>query len=146
LPRRNYRDDRDRFRRKSRRKNWNDDPERAKYVTYLEYRMAMLLRKHGIRFEYSKRFDTVDQYGNPNFREVDFWLEEPIDVYWCENPVQAIEVKGGKLDERCWHQKRELKNAGVNTFIAIPAYITFWEHHGFLKENGMYPKRPRFRD
>ncbi len=104
--------------------------------------MARLLRDHNIPFEYSKRFETTDRHGNPNHREVDFWLPEPIKVFWC-GEIQAIEVKGGMLDERCWEQRRELREVGVRTFIALPQYIDFWETRGFLRENGLYPKRRR---
>ena len=114
-----------------------------KYCNELEYRIAVLLKKYSIPFEYSKKFDTVDENGNPNHREVDFWLPEPIEVFWCDEPLQAIEAKGGRLDDRCYHQKKELKNVGVKTWIATPRYVTFWEHYGFLKSRGMNTKRGR---
>ena len=107
--------------------------------------MAKLLTRHGIKFKYSKEFETVDKDGNPNHREVDFWLEEPIEIFWCDTPVQAIEVKGGRLDQRCLSQKEELQNAGINTFIALPAYISFFEHEGFLKSEGLFRKKTRRR-
>ncbi len=102
--------------------------------------MARILKKNNISFEYSKEFETTDENGNPNHREVDFWLEKPIEVFWCDIPVQAIEVKGGRLNERCWFQKKELRNAGIHTFIAIRAYIDFWEHRGFLRSRGLFPR------
>ncbi len=129
-------------------KDSSDDEEReerSKYCNYTEYRLARLLTNHNIPFEYSMEFDTINELGRPNHREVDFWLAEPIRIFWCEDPVQAIEVKGGRLDQRCWNQKKELRDVGINTFIATPAYITFWERHGFLRENGLYKRAERIR-
>lgn len=121
------------------------------YCNELEVRIAKLLTKYGIKFEYSKRFDTkdskgnsVDKDGNKKFREVDFWLPVPIEVFWVDFPLQAIEAKAGGLDERCYFQQQELKNTGVNTWIAVPVYVTFWENYGFLKSRGMH-YRGRYR-
>ncbi len=125
-------------------KDWNEAGDTWEYCTYLEYRMAKLLRDHGIAFEYSKRVETVDTHGRPNYREVDFWLKKPAKLFWC-GEVQAIEVKGGMLDERCWQQRRELRDAGVRTFIALREYIEFWETRGFLRENGLYKRKRRLK-
>ena len=123
-----------------------------KYCNELELRVAKLLTDHGILFEYSKKFytadefgNTVDEHGNKKYREVDFWLPVPIEIFWCDEPVQAIEVKGGKLDDRCWFQKKELRGVGVKTWIATPRYVTFWEYHGFLRSNGLYKHTGRKR-
>ncbi len=105
--------------------------------------MARILITHGLKFEYSKVFETVDKDGRPNHREVDFWLLEPADIIWCPDGLQAIEVKGGRLDLRCFYQKEELNRAGINTWIATPGYISFWERFGFLKKDGLRERSRR---
>jgi hypothetical protein len=113
------------------------------YCNELEFRVAKILIRHKIEFEYSKEFETVNKDGQPNHRQVDFWLKEPINVFWCNEPVQALEVKGGKLDDRAWEQRRELDAVGVKTWIVLPQYVKFWEHDGFLRANGLYRGRGR---
>lgn len=107
----------------------------------LESRMIKLLIKLKIPFEYSKKFATVDRNGHPNSREVDIWFPRPIQVYWIEGPVQALELKSGHLDDGCWQQKKELRDVGVNTWIVLPQYMEFWERHGFLREETIRPKK-----
>lgn len=100
----------------------------------LEQRVAKILKKNGIKFELHKEFDTIDSSGKPNHRSVDFWLEKPIDIYFCDFSVQAIEVKSGGLTWKCWEQKEELEYVDILTFIANPAVIDFWERYGFLRK------------
>ena len=95
--------------------------------------MARILERAGIRFQYSKKFLTyIDKSGKVHYREVDFWLERPFSIFWADTPIQAIEVKGLILDDRCLRQREELRGVGVVTFIATPGHIIFWEKHGFL--------------
>ena len=103
------------------------------YASPAEKIMAEILTERGISFKYSVRYDTKRKDNISNFREVDFLLEEPIKVYWCPRPLTAIEVKGGYLTEKAWWQKRELRNAGVNTFIATLPIIEFWRNYAFLR-------------
>lgn len=90
--------------------------------------MAKLLKERAqVGFEYSKRFIVNDHY-----REVDFFLNEYIEVTWCDFPINALEAKG-RLDMRSYLQKRELRGVDVNTFIAIPKVVEFWESIAFTK-------------
>ncbi|MBI3632024.1 MAG: hypothetical protein HY225_01070 [Candidatus Vogelbacteria bacterium] len=107
----------------------------------LEARMINLLKRLNIPFEYSKRFETMDRFGRPNHREVDIWFAKPLRVYWIDEPVQALELKGGCLDDNCWHQKKELKDIGVKTWIVLPQYVDFWERHGFLRKDALHPRK-----
>ena len=99
------------------------------YASILEARMAKLLKERNIGFEYSKRFLVAD---GERYREVDFALTEYIEICWCDYPVKALEVKG-RLDVRSYLQKRDLRGIEVNTFIASPDLIEFWEKFAFLK-------------
>ncbi len=107
----------------------------------LESRMIRLLIKLNIPFEFSKRFATIDKNGHPNSREVDIWFPVPIQIYWCDHPVQALELKSGHLDGDCWEQKKELKGAGVNTWMVLPQYMDFWERRAFLRRDDLPPKK-----
>ncbi|MBI3633119.1 MAG: hypothetical protein HY226_02400 [Candidatus Vogelbacteria bacterium] len=109
----------------------------VQYCNELERRVAKLLKNNNIKFEYSKKFATINRFGQPNTREVDFWLKEPIQVYWEDKPIQALELKGGHLDDGCWYQKKELKDVGVQTWIVLPEYVEFWERHGFLRKDDL---------
>lgn len=122
-----------------------DNGLRKQCVNMLEYRMAILLKRSDIPFEIHKKFATFDRGGNPNMREVDFWLQEPTDFMLCGGSIQAIEVKSWKFDERCLEQKEDLEQIGVDTFIVTPQYIEFWESIGFLKSKGLYNKYKSYR-
>lgn len=104
------------------------------YASKAEVTMANILYVRNIKFKHSVKFDTVKENGTKSYREVDFLLEKPIRVHGCDSPVWAFEVKGGYLGSRAWFQRRELRNAGVYTFVVTWLLLNFWRDYGFLKE------------
>lgn len=128
-----------------------------------EIRFARLLMKNWIRFEYSKKIETKriikdknkpetpdttangnDAVVEPNTREIDFWLPDgPILVPLCTWPVQAFEIKGGKLNMNNHRQQRELRDANHKTFIVLPEFTAVYEKYGLLEPISTRNRRAR---
>ncbi|MFA5987805.1 MAG: hypothetical protein WC797_04125 [Candidatus Paceibacterota bacterium] len=102
------------------------------YESVIHLTMAKILTDRKIPFVYKKVFATTKDDGTPNTRIVDFWLWHPIKVYWRTKPVQALQVKE-RLTPDVWVERRELRNAGVPTFIAHHGNVMFWRYHAFLR-------------
>ena len=112
------------------------------YCNMLEKRVAILLYENGIKSEYSKEFKTVDRHGNPNTRQVDFYIVgEPIMVNGCTWAVQAIEVKCSPNSTRAKAQKAELLAVGIRTFTASPDVVEMWERDGLLQGKSPVAKK-----
>lgn len=92
--------------------------------------MARLLDRNGVKYQANKSFETINKEGNRNHRQVDFWLETPLSVQQFDFPIQAIEVKSGKLNKE---QQEDLRNAGIYTDIVTPNHIINWEIYGFRR-------------
>ena len=99
------------------------------FDSIMEARMAHLLDKHRIRYQYGVKYRITHE----RTREVDFLLEKPIMVSWFQTPIYAIEIKG-VLDIRAINQKEDLASIGIFTTLVTEPVLNFWERFYFIEQ------------
>jgi len=99
-----------------------------RYASPLEERMAAVLEKERIPYEYGV-FYRVN--GGEKEREVDFVLKITVKPKHCDRMVKYVEVKS-RMSPAAKKQHDELKEAGRDTFIVTGELIKFYEEEGFL--------------